>query len=185
MKRLVLTCILTFAVAAGGLAQGLIAINNNWNTSHDRSATSNGLFWYENVLLNEDFNLTLLGGPDDTSLVPVKTFLLSDGTAIGSSMGGPGTWTDMSGGTYPVPGVAPGATAYFEVLIWLGNYSSYFAAGGGRAQSTVFTQVLGGGILSPPDLSAMPAVVIQPIPEPSISGLASLGAALWLCRRRK
>jgi len=193
MKRLFLTCVMAAAIPAGALAQGLIAIDNSSNSSHDRAALNNGLFWLGYELLNQDANLTLLAGASRDTLVPLKTFLISDGTAVGSSLFGPGTWTDVSGGTYAVPGVTAGGTGYFQVEIWLGNFSNYFsavAAGGHAGQSLVFTQTLGGGTLLPEDLTHMPAVnlslTLPPFPEPSTAALTGLGiAVLSLCRRRK
>jgi len=176
---------MTFGVAASGLAQALIAIDNNENTSLDEAATSNGLFWNGNALLNQDANLTLWAGSSPENLAPLKTFLLSNGSAIGSSVFGPGTWTDISGNTYHVPGVDGGSAAYFLVQIWLGDYSSFDAAmiaGSVCGQSTVFRQTLRNLNLPPPDLTAMPAVML--IPEPGVCGLACLGAAALLYRRK-
>jgi len=179
---------LVSAVAGGVLAQGLICIDNHVNTSLDQAAVSNGLFWNGNALLNVDANLTLLAGPSADSLAPLKTFLVSNGSAVGSSAFGPGTWSDLSGNSYPVPGVPPGGTAYLQVQIWLGNYSSFYAAVGREtlsSQSSVFTQVLGGGSLIPPDLTGMPAVNLLLIPEPTVSSMAYLGTAMLLLYRRR
>lgn len=190
MKKLILSTAMAMVVAAGAYAQGLIAIDNNVNTSNNQAATSGGLFWKGASLLAEDANLTLLGGADAGSLAPLKTFLLSNGSATGSSAFGAGTWTDLSGGTYAVAGVAAGAAATLQVQIWLGNYNTYaaaVAAGAYAGQSTTFTQTLGGGNLVPPDLTGMPAVTLSqvPVPEPSTIALAGLGAAALLIFRRR
>jgi len=188
MKKLILSTAMAMVVAAGAYAQGLIAIDNNVNSSLNQAATSGGLFWKDGALLNADANLTLLAGADVGSLAPLKTFLLSNGSATGSSAAGPGTWTDLTGGTYAVPGVAAGAAGTFEVQIWLGDFSSYAAAAAGGAyvgMSTPFTQTLGGGSVLPSDLTAMPAVTLAPIPEPSTIALAGLGAAALLIFRRR
>jgi len=189
MKKLILSSAMVVLVATGALAQGLIAIDNNANTSSDPAAANNGLFWVGASKLAADANLTLLAGASAGSLSPLKTFLLSNGSATGSSAAGPGTWTDLSGNTYAVPGVAAGGTGWFQVQIWLGNYSSYAAAVSGGAltgQSSAFSQTLGGGNLVPPDLTGMPAEVLSVVPEPSTFALAGLGVAtLLIFRRRK
>src|SRR5437879_11356898 len=91
------------AFAVSAFAQGaLIAIDNNNNSNPSLTATSGGLFFLQYQLINQDFNLALYGGTDSTALTLIHSFTGS--AAQGVTAAGPGTFTDLSGGTYAVPG---------------------------------------------------------------------------------
>src|SRR5438094_6364826 len=111
MKQLLLSLALT-GFTVGAFAQGaLIAIDNNANLTTPPptpSATAGGLFFLQAQAggpvnaINQDFNLALFGGTDSTSLSLIHSFTGS--AAQGVTAAGPGTFTDLSGGTYNVAG---------------------------------------------------------------------------------
>jgi len=190
MKKLILSAALMIGLGASVYAQGTIQFDNSNNTSSDPNASSGGLFWLAGATttaLNQDVNAELLGGSTATSLQPIITVLLSDGTATGDmALGGGLLVTD--GHSYNVPGTSANGTGFFEVEAWLGNYSSLaaaIAAGSPNGTSAVFSNPLGGGATPGTTLTGMPAVVLT-VPEPGTFALAGLGAAaLLIFRRRK
>jgi|SRR5882724_10543528 len=84
--------------------QGQLELSNLSNSSTNFLATENGLFWLSmggaTVLINQDFNASFYLGTNSSSLSPIATILLSDGTAAGDNNGGPGTFAEPSGKTY-------------------------------------------------------------------------------------
>jgi hypothetical protein len=191
MKKLILSALL-FGVTVSAKPQGWIALDNTFNNSPDPLATANGLFWLSTggtppVLINQDFNAAFYGGGSSNSLSLIKTFLLSDGSASGSSAFGPGTFLDPAGPYYYVAGT--GTSGFFQVQAWTGNFNSYAAAvsaGAPAAQSPVFINPVGIPPGPPPDLVAMPAMVLSGIPEPSTFALCGIGGLLALmCWQRK
>ena len=168
-------------------AQGTIVLANLSNSSSSPSATTGGLFWISTAgtpaLITNDFNAAFYGGTDSSSLSPLATFLLSNGTAAGDNVGGPGTFVDLSGNAYPIPGAT--LSAFFQIQAWTGNFNSYAAAvngGAPAAQSPVFVNRVSIPPGQPPDLTGMPAMILA-VPEPSIFALVGLGGvcALLLC----
>lgn len=177
------TTLLTFSVFSmlvlTARGQGVISFDNLDNTSSSVFATSNGLFFYDlDHLIKQDFNAALYGGTDSANLSLIVS--ISGAAAIGSNAGGPGTFVDMSGQTYPVPGTTTASmSAFFKIEAWIGPYSSYSGAlvGGGVAtQSPIFRNPVASAPNTPPDLTGMPAIVF--VPEPATIWLASLGSAL-------
>ena len=90
-------------LAAGAFAQSQVNLDNLYlgADSTNSSATTNGMFWLSTggttALINQDFNAAFYGGTNATNLIPIDTFLLSNGTAVGDNAGGPGTFADPTG----------------------------------------------------------------------------------------
>jgi hypothetical protein len=186
MKKLLLSAMLV-GLAAGAYAQGQINLGNISNSGTGSTATSGGLFWIDSgsgpALLGTDFNVNFYGGSDANSLVLLKSLVASGGGAAG----GPGTFLDLSGAPVAIPGVL--TSGFFRIDAWSLGASTY-DTGTFRGSSGVFSNPLGNPQASPPgtptDFTAMPAVVLTAIPEPSTFALAGLGAAaLLIFRRRK
>jgi hypothetical protein len=170
--------------------QGQLVLDNLSNTSTSPFATANGLFWISTggapVLLRQDFNAAFYGGTDSSSLSPIATFLLSNGSAVGDNQGGSGIFLDPRGNLYTFPSLF---SVFVRIQAWTGNFNSYAAAvngGAPAAQSPVFSNPLGVPPADPAELFNMPAMVLS-VPEPSTFVLAGLGglSLLLLCRRRK
>jgi len=192
MKKFYLAIVMTgFAVRA--FCQGAVFLDNLANNSMSPTATSNGLFWLSTggqlSLISQDFNAAFYAGSDSGSLSLLSTFLLSNGTAGGDNNGGPGTFIDLQGTDYRIPGST--SEAFFQVEAWTGNLNSYTAAvnaGVPAAQSPIFLNPVSVPPGGTPDLVGLPAMVLA-VPEPSmlaLLGLAtSLGCLLFLGRREK
>jgi hypothetical protein len=191
MKKLLTTGLLV-GLAVSAFAQGQINLSNSGNTNQSPTATSSGLFFFNNgsgpVLANADFNASFYGGTDAASLVLLKT--ISGAAAIGVNAFGPGTFTDLSGNFVSIPGSL--TSGFLRIDAWLGPAADYNSATGIKGTSGAFSNPLGNPQAQPPgtptDLANMPAVVLAGavIPEPSTFALAGLGAAaLLIFRRRK
>jgi len=202
MKKLVLSTAMVVGLAASVLAQGTILFDSSANTGAAANATVNGQ-WWDNftspgnpVLLSQDVNAQLLAGTSAGSLTPIATLLLSNNSATGDITAfAPqnGSFIDNSTTVYSVPGTTVSGTAFFEVLAWVGPFSSYAAAvagGAAHGDSGVFSNPTGGPnppnpTVPAPGLPNMPAVVLS-VPEPGTIALAGLGlASLLVIRRRK
>lgn len=194
MKKLILSTMLTVGFAGAVLAQGSVYFDTSANTSTDPSATSGGQWFLQNggttSLLATDVNAELLGGTSATSLAPLATLLLSNGSATGDiTFYGNGSFSDQSGNPYSVAGAT--TSAYFQIEAWTGNYSSYAAAvtgGAFTAQTAPFQNPVAVAPTPAPSLTGNPAVVLSvtSTPEPGTFALAGLGAAaLLIFRRRK
>lgn len=136
---------------------------------------------------------------DGTTRVPTGyTAQLLTGAAAGSlsaitttAFVGNGYFT---GGTATI-NVAPGQTAYFQILAYLTSQGSYAAAvnsglGNVYGQSGVFTVIPADPLSSPPGtpttLTALQSFNLNPVPEPTTLALLGVGAAsLLVLRRRK
>jgi len=196
MKKLILTATLSAGMAIGAYAQGLIAIDNGNNISNNPAAISSGLVFTKSsgsvALEHGNISLSIEGGASAGTLVPIATLLNSAGGVVSGDTFVPGQFTDTSGGSYPVNGVALNGTAFLDVQFWEGNFATYAAAASGGAfvaDTGVFTNPTGGGgtpQVLPQDLTGMPSVTLQQVPEPATIALGGLGAAaLLLFRRRK
>ncbi len=196
MKKLMLAVTsLMIGMTVGVFAQGVeINMDNFNNTNMSPFATSSGLiFGPGGGLLTGNISATLLGGATSNSaaLTSIITLLSSTGQILsGNAIGSPGQFFDVSGAAYNVPGVAPGQTAFLDLEVWEGNFSSFQAAlaGGGLvADSGIFANPTGGAGVPPSipqDLVGMPAINFTP--EPGTLTLCGLGAAsLLFFRRRK
>jgi len=189
MKKLILST-LAAAIGFGAYAQGTIYVDNTANSNPSPYATSGGLLFQEEfgppVLYSGAFSLLVLGGASASSLSPIVTLT---GSTAPFNYGG-GIFTDSTGSSYTVPGVAGNGIATLELKAWTGNFSSYAAAvaGGGSYGEVIFQNPTGGGGTVPPppvDLVGMPALIMGS-PEPATIVLGSLGAAaLVFFRRRK
>jgi len=197
MKKQILTGILALGMAVGASAQGLVTFDNaNANPAAGPSATTFGNIFVNGALLNQDINLTLLGGSSSSNLTTYVTLLLKDGSAAGdnTALGNLGQFLDPSGGVYAINGVPLGAAGTFEVEAWLGLDTSYAAAladGSAAGTSGIFTSVTGGNgtpALPPNSVGdGMPSFNVVPTisPEPTTFAMLGLGAASLLLFRRK
>jgi PEP-CTERM motif-containing protein len=192
MKKLfVALAVIGFAVVA--LGQGYVTLDNVENTDPSPTATANGLVFVcannHFVPVNQDFNFAVYGGTDSANLSLLQS--ISGAAAAGDNILGPGTFIDLSGNAYVVPGSSTQSNAFFRVQGWLGPYSSYNAAlfGGGLVgQSSIFVNPVGVLPYPPADLVGMPAFYIGPLecPEPGTLGLAGMGLVLgWVVFRRQ
>jgi hypothetical protein len=188
MKKLILSTLMTGAVAVASYGQGTINVDNIANTDTTTGATSNGSVFIASgvngapVLLNGNINLTILGGSSAGSLTAITTILGNDAWSAGQ-------FIDPNGSTYSVPGVALSGTATLEIELWTGSATTFAAATGPGVYtgSAIFTNPTGGGGIpaaTPSDLVGMPSIVLT-TPEPSTMVLGGLGAALLLFRRKK
>jgi hypothetical protein len=183
---------LLLAINHGVFAQGVLNLNNIFNSGSGPNATTGGLFWIDNddsgpnapALINIDFNVSFYGGSEAGNLALLKTFVNSGGGAVAGS----GTFFDLSGDSFPIPGTS--TNGFFRIEAWLG--ATTFANASFRNEhsfNTVFSNPLGDLRALPPatptDLTGMPAIVLVPVPEPSIFALAGFGAAAMLIFRRQ
>ena len=166
MKKTIILLLLV-GFAAYGYSQGSVALDNLNNTSTNPTATASGLFWLSTggtpVLISQDFNAAFYGGTDSSSLSPLATFLLNNGTAGHDNGFGPGTFLDPTGGAYTIQG-PPYESAFFQIEAWTGNFNTYaaaVAAGAPAAQSPVFINPISVPPGPPPDLLGMPAMVLN------------------------
>jgi len=179
--------IFVMGVAASAFGQGQLGFDNLSNGNTSPTATSGGLFWLSTdgtpTLIHQEFNATLYGGTDSSSLALLTTVLLSNGTGIGDNPF-PGYFKEPSGNVYTIQGAV--TSAFFQVQAWTGNFNSYAAAvtaGAPTAQSPVFVNSVDVPPGAPDTLVGMPAMILG-VPEPSAFALLGVGAlCLLLCRR--
>jgi len=203
MKKLILSVTAIASFSAVGFAQGTITFDGSVNTDPSSTATSNGQVFINGVLdSSTDINAELLySSTQGGTYSPVVTLLLSSSTApANAAVGqvitaasditfqGNGQFLDASGQSYIIPGVASGATGWFEVLGWLGG-DSYANATGAKGATAPFSEVLSSAS-SPTqaNISNMPAlnlVTTTVVPEPSTLAMAGVGLASMLIFRRR
>jgi len=183
MKKVILSAALVAGISAKLLAQGLVHIDDFGGGGIIQVQSGTNAPAPDN---RADITLELMGGASAGSLsvlgivsnVGQGAGLFYDSTSAGSD----------GQGDYAVTGVAPGGTAFYEVLGWEGSASTYAAAqaaGVALGQTAVFSQTTGGGALPVPSLSGMPNLVLATVPEPTTLALCGLGAASLLLFRRK
>jgi len=193
MKKLILTAIAVVGIAASTFAQGTITIDNLTGAGNSQ-ATSGGLFFNSDLTpFTGVLNITVLGGASAGSLSPIATLTGSAMFGLGN-----GQYFELAGTTYPVSGVALGATATLQVLAWTGAAATFAAAGpleqfwAWNGTTLVnpttfsFPNPTGGGG-DPPGLpkglEGMSAMVMV-VPEPSTLALLGLGVLGLLFRRK-
>jgi hypothetical protein len=162
-----LLCLLAGKASVSAQQVFLDNLDSYFFGSGSTNATSYGLVWTNNPigLLQEDVNVTLLGGSSTNNLTNIVTLTLADGSAFGDVFED-GVFLDSS--CYLIPGVADNGYAVLEVQLWLGNATNYAAAvleGAPVADSGPFSNPTGGSGTPPsipPGLEGMPAMILQP-----------------------
>jgi hypothetical protein len=162
-----LLCLLAGKASVSAQQVFLDNLDSYFFGSGSTNATSYGLVWTNNPigLLQEDVNVTLLGGSSTNNLTNIVTLTLADGSAFGDVIED-GVFLDSS--SYVIPGVADNGYAVLEVQLWLGNATNYAAAvleGAPVADSGPFSNPTGGSGTPPsipPGLEGMPAMILQP-----------------------
>ncbi|MCC7482447.1 MAG: hypothetical protein IT541_13080 [Hyphomicrobiales bacterium] len=179
MKIEVLLVALSLNVTINLGAQGYVAFNN-------LSPATGLVYLFSEIpggrLLNEDVNFQLLGGADPFNLQPIRTWLLSDGTANGITVA-PGRFADPSHNLFAIPGTQPGGNAFLAVRAWTGNFNDWEAAvrvGAAGATGNFWNPVGTAG--SAVGLTGMESFIIG-IPEPSSLAVLYCGALLLAARR--
>jgi len=206
MKKLAVTILGICSMAAYVNAQGTFTIDSgaNFGNGSSSTATTGGLVWLNNgtpTLETSDINIGLLWGttagtattqfnldPLGLNTTANPNWLASQATGAGdmTSYGG-GAIFDPNGNTYVVPGEAAGTTIFLVLQGWTGNATSYAGATGFAGETAPFAVSLAVNT-SPiqPTTANMGALVLNPVPEPSVFALSSIGAAaLMLIRRKK
>jgi hypothetical protein len=194
MKKLLLTTLLA-GITALAYGQGQVQLFNSDNASANpgSGATSGGLFFLDTgsgpALVGTDFNVVFTMGPASGPTTTVSFIgTQSGGPANGDNAFGPGTFFDLSGSSYPVPGV-PNGTCTMTIQAWTGSSATY--AGATFKGTATYSQRVSDSTISPPptapSLVDMPSIIMTgSVPEPSTFALAGLGAAaLLIFRRRK
>ena len=182
MKQIIAT-LAFISLLRTGYSQGQLSLDNLHNDSQSPSATSNGLFWISTggapALLNQDINAVFYIGTNANNLPVFATFLLSNGTANGDNVFGPGTFTDPTLKNYTLPS---STSVFIQIQAWTGNFDSYAAAinaGAPAAQSPIFINPVDVPPGPVSELISMPAMVLA-VPEPSILALLSVAGLAWL-----
>jgi len=201
MKRNILGLVVCCTMSLSARGQGQIDFDNIFNRGGP-TATSGGRLWDttpSGTVLTSAPTLhgMLLGGATPGALSVVSRWSGGDASAAlldKLDTPFPGLYLDDIGNAYIVPGVPSGGTAYFQAFFWQGNAPTYqvaLMAGDPTAGTSVFSQTVGGGLLVPPTLTAMPSVVFMSnlapafVPEPGVFALAGLGALMACFFRRR
>jgi len=194
MKKLILSVSAIAGLAMAGNAQQVALHDSNASAPTSNDVSINGV-----IDSTQDLNLQLLvGSTAGTVTTDVVTLLLNGATATATTALGSvqpaagdisfsgGLILDRTGNGYQV---ATG-TAYYEILAWTGNYSSYAAAlasgtqGVDAGSSGILAFDAAGGIptaglspaeedlASPINLTQVPTTVV---PEPSTLAMAGVG----------
>jgi len=198
MKKLILSVTAIAGFSLAGFAQGTIVFDGSNNANTSPSATSGGQVFIAGVLdTGTDIDAELLYGTSAGNVsTPVVTLLLSSSnggsgsTAIGQTLtgigditfNGNGTLYDNSGQSFVIPGIAAGATGYFEVTGDVTVNGKVYSG-----QTSVFSEVLSSST-SPTQtgIDQMPALnLVNAVPEPSTLAMAGVGLASMLIFRRK
>jgi hypothetical protein len=202
MKKLILSVTALAACSVGAYAQGTLVFDTSSSANH---VTIGGV-----LDTTTDINAELLYSTSAAgTFTPVAEVLLSssntspdglpgfDNSDILSAAGDitflkTGALQEQSGSAFfPSASAAAGATGFFEVEGWLGNYSSLAAAaaaGQATGTSASFSEVLTSSQSpSQATLGAFGGVNLQTaiMPEPSTLAMAGVGLASMLFFRRK
>jgi hypothetical protein len=186
MKKLALIAVASLMAGTFAFAQGTVTFNNRVVGQVVAPVyLPDGTTGVE----GPGFTAQLFGGPAGSAegslvaVVPTTTF-----------REGAGAGFIVSGGTVEIPGVAGGATATLQLRVWenaggtITSYADAISAGNLHGASALFDVAsLGDNFASPPTTPAF-LVGLQSfnlVPEPSTYALLALGAAAFLCRRRK
>src|SRR5260221_13651807 len=136
MKKPILISSIAIFIAVGAHAQtsftGTITFDNgNANPAATLSSSTFGMVFIGTINnpipLDQDINVTLLGGNSAGSLSLINSLTFANGLAHGDNtlLQAPGIFLDPNGSIYQVPGFLSGnpvrAFAYFKVEAWLGN----------------------------------------------------------------
>ena len=169
MKR-ILICVAVALAAVTAYAQGSVNFVNRVAGSVDAPVFDVG---GTTKFAGPNAFAQLYAGPLPTSLAPV-------GDPIAFRTGtGAGYWPSQE---RSIPTVAPGATAFIQVLTW--KDASTYESASIRCASCIFS-VVTGGAGSPPSLPAdLVGLAFCCVPEPSTLVLGLLGAGFLLLRRR-
>jgi hypothetical protein len=188
LKKLILILVSAF-VGISSRGQGTLWLNN-----YDSGF---GIFEY-NLPAPVGTQIQVLVGASPGSLSPIESVGPNPSSifTVGASDvngKGPGTGSFFDGGYGHVIDVAPGATAYVEVIAWVGapSFSAALVTSGAYIDvSPVFSEALGTSP-SAPNIP-VPAILELPgslrffyVPEPSGMAVSVLGAAILLAFRRR
>jgi hypothetical protein len=200
MKKQILTLVALTGLACGAFGQGQVFLDNTANTSTSPNDPNNGVLFQlvsgNPVLLNQNVNLTLLGGSTAGNLSVIAS--IYGDNATGDSYGN-GVFSDPAGAPYNVTGVSGGGTAFFQLEAWIGSATSYAAAslvtGTYVGISTVWSQATGNAPVSgapnspAATLTGLPSFTLTQVaatPEPSTLAMAGLGGfGMLMAMRRK
>jgi hypothetical protein len=202
MKKQIFAGLIALGATIGAYAQpqsGTFTFDNSdGNPLATPTSTNFGLIFFcpgsSIIPLNQDINLTLLGGATAGSLSQIATLTFANGTAQGdnTALGIPGQFLNTSAITYTVPGVGPGGTAYFELEAWFGNAPTYQEAdafGDVVGNSGIYQSKAGNNGSPPlpplPIGDGMPSFTVGECPEPTTIALGGLGGTALLFLRRK
>ncbi len=206
MKKPLLVSFIALVTTLGVHAQtgftGTVTFDNgNANPAATLASSTFGMVFIGTannpIPLDQDINVTLLGGSTAGSLSLIDSLTFANGLAQGDNtfLEAPGVFLDLTGSVYQVPGFLSsnpvGAFAYFKLEAWFGKDATYenaLADGSPTGNSGAYLSELG-GVGSPPSPPAsigdgMPSFLV-PSPEPGTLALFGLGAASLLLFRRK
>jgi len=194
MKKALITFV-SMVATLSAMAQGTLNFANGGAGVNAPVSDING----SPLLSGAGFTAQLFAGTTGTawdSLTGLATAPFATGASAGY----------FFGGSAAVPGVAAGSSAAYQVRVWnsstfatwalawaayqAGNPTAHVGVSGwngvGLPTSTLASSNLGGGAVTPPNLTQLSAFQLyQAVPEPSTIALGILGAAALLLRRRK
>lgn len=198
MKKLTLTIIVAAGLSASALAQGIV-IANSANSGPSSAATSGGLVWINSGGISlfdgatYNVGIQVLAGATSSSLSPLATIYPGLGGTVFTGLGA-GQFAQDPAVTYNT-GVTPGNLAWVQLQMWTwdtpgASGATTYAAATGLSDyrgTVLFQNPTSGGTPPAPDqlLSGMPALILNPVPEPTTIALAGLGLASLLIFRRR
>jgi hypothetical protein len=181
MKKLILT-VLVLLPLFDAFAQGILVFANYGGGVHAPVYESDGV----TKLSGPQFQAELLAGPSLSGLTALATTPFYTGTLAGY----------FNGGQQTINGILWYNPAWVQVKVWSTASGTTFdqAQASGLPDSwwatSVFTVILGGGVVNPSPPAALTGLGVGPlylnsIPEPSTVALAALGAAALLLHVRR